>query len=448
MGSKAGMKSTTLRSPAELLFVAAVMHVAITVTVFMVGRKTLLPSIFDSNGIAVSFASDGVGYLDDAATLAQMLRRGDLLVWVNSPYAFHLKLYSLPFAVLGSTFGFNIVVAEPVNLIWYLGILICIYRLTELLFEAYSGLPAAATVALWPSFLIHTTQLLKDPIFILGMLALILVLMRLLTDSLPWRKSLLLGTAGGLLVAFLWKTRSDLGPVLVASVILGALTLTLREFQLKNFLAANLASVGLLLALTAGTVLWLPVYRDADNPRHKLRQETTSIEKGAAQGVVRWWQLGEQVGILRQRFVMKYPDSSSNIDDNVKFMNTMDVIRYLPRATAIGLLSPFPKMWFETGDSVGDKGRLVSGLETLLMYVVEVFAVVGLWLGRRKLSVWLLFSIAITGTMALGLVVVNVGTLYRLRYVFLILLIVLAAGGISNALKGLPKRQSSQKVGV
>lgn len=447
---KAGMKkSAALRSPAELLLIAAVMHVAMTVTVFMVGRKALLPYIFDANGTAVSFASDGVGYLDDVATLAQMLRRGEILVWFNSPYAFHLKLYSLSFAVLGSTFGFNIVAAEPVNLIWYLGILICVYKLAEETFETYSGLVAAATVALWPSFLLHTTQLLKDPVFILGMLALTFVLMRLLRDSLPWRKALLLAAAGGLLVAFLWKTRSDLGPVLVASVILGALTLALRQFQLKHFLASNLAGVGLLLALTAGSVLWLPVYRDADNPRHKLRQETTSIEKRAAQGVVRWWQLGEQVGILRQRFFTKYPDSSSNIDNNVKFMNTMDVIRYLPRATAIGLLAPFPKMWFETGDSVGDKGRLFSGLETLLMYGVEVFAVVGLWRGCRKLSVWLLFSIAIMGTMALGLVVVNVGSLYRLRYVFLIMLIVLAAGGLSNALRGLSKRQSSrQKVGA
>jgi len=56
MGSKAGMKKRTVaRSPAELLLIAAVMHVAMTVTVFMVGRKALLPYIFDTNGTAVSF---------------------------------------------------------------------------------------------------------------------------------------------------------------------------------------------------------------------------------------------------------------------------------------------------------------------------------------------------------------------------------------------------------
>jgi len=53
------------------------------------------------------------------------------------------------------------------------------------------------------------------------------------------------------------------------------------------------------------------------------------------------------------------------------------------------------------------------------------------------------------GTIALGLVVVNVGTLYRLRYVFLIMLIILAAGGISDTVNWFMKRQSPrQKVGA
>jgi hypothetical protein len=38
------------------------------------------------------------------------------------------------------------------------------------------------------------------------------------------------------------------------------------------------------------------------------------------------------------------------------------------------------------------------------------------------------------GIVALGVVVVNVGALYRLRYIFLILMIVLAAGGTAQLL--------------
>jgi hypothetical protein len=439
-------------SAAGLLIIAAVLHVAMTATVFMLGRNALLPATFDANGTAVSFAEDGVGYREDAATLAQVLRGGEFLVWFNSPYPFHVKLYSLCFVVFGSSLGLNIVGAEPVNLFCYLGILILVYKIGEESFGSYSGLVAAATVALWPSLLLHTTQLLKDPIFILGMLALSFVMMRLPTDSYSWCKGLLIGAVGASLVALLWKTRSDLGPVLVATVILGAVTLTIRQIQLKRILVSNLAAMGLLLALTAGTILWLPVYRDSDNPRHDKgaeTQEALAIDSAAAPSVVRWWQVGRQVGIVRQRFVTKYPDASSNLDSSVKLTNTADLIRYLPRAAAIGLFAPFPKMWFESGNSVGSTGRIFGGLEMLLMYAVEALAVVGLWKGRRQLSVWLLFSITVMGTIALGLVVVNVGTLYRLRYVFLILLIILASGGINHIVNWLANRQSPpQKVGA
>ena len=450
---KADGRTSILLRPPGLLIIAALLHVAITATVLMLGRNALLPATFDTNGIAISFAEDGVGHREDAATLAQMLRGGEFLVWFNSPYPFHVKLYSLCFAVFGSSLGRNIVGAEPVNLFCYLGILILVYNLGKETFGSYSGLVAAATVALWPTLLLHTTQLLKDPIFILGMLALSFVMMRLLTGSYSWRKGLLIGAAGAALVALIWKTRSDLGPVLVATVILGAVTLTIRQFQLKRLAASNLAGIGLLLTLTAATVLWLPVYRDLDNPRRNFKgaetQEAFAIDNAAVSADVRWWQVSTQVGIVRQRFVTKYPDSSSNLDTSVKLTNTRDLFRYLPRAAAIGLFAPFPKMWFETGNSVGSTGRILSGLEMLLMYAVEALAVVGLWRGRRQLSVWLLFSIAVMGTIALGLVVVNVGTLYRLRYVFLTLLIILAAGGISQVVNWLPKRQSPpQKVGA
>ena len=143
-----------------------------------------------------------------------------------------------------------------------------------------------------------------------------------------------------------------------------------------------------------------------------------------------WWQVAANIRVGRQRFVKLYAKATSNIDTNVNLETNRDLIRYLPRAAVVGLFAPFPNLWFETGNSVGSTGRILSGMETLLMYVFEALAMVGLWRGRRELSVWLPFSIAVMGTLALGLVVVNVGTLYRLRYAFLMLLIVLAAGGI------------------
>jgi hypothetical protein len=43
---------------------------------------------------------------------------------------------------------------------------------------------------------------------------------------------------------------------------------------------------------------------------------------------------------------------------------------------------------------------------------------------------WLLFLVATLGTIALGVVVVNAGALFRLRYVFWIIFIIMAADSV------------------
>jgi hypothetical protein len=419
-------------TPMRLLILAAILHLTVTTTVFAIGRYSLRPGSFDTDGIATSFADDGTGYRLDAVTLADLLARGEVRSWFTSNYPLHVKLYSISFAVCGRLLGFNILSAEPINLLCYLGILVLVFMLGDETFGWRAGLLAAATVALWPSFLLHTTQPLKDPLSILGLLTLMLVMMRLLLRPYSWRQALLNGVLGAAIAAGLWKMRSDMAPVLLAIEILGAALLVLKQFLLRSPLPANLAAQLLLLALTAGAILFLPVYRDADNPRHHER-EALRREASVANGMEtepRWWQAAAQVGIVRHRFVSMYPDSGSNLDTNVNFATTGDLIRYLPRATEIGFFAPFPNMWFETGNSVGTLGRKLSGLETVFMYGVEALAVVGLWRGRRRISVWLLFSIAATGVVALGLVVTNVGALYRLRYVFMMLVIVMGSGGV------------------
>jgi len=51
---------------------------------------------------------------------------------------------------------------------------------------------------------------------------------------------------------------------------------------------------------------------------------------------------------------------------------------------------------------------------------------------RRRLPVWLILAIVLVGVTALGYVVVNISTIYRMRYAFAMLLIVLAAKGFTE----------------
>ncbi|MEP6742223.1 MAG: hypothetical protein ABJB61_06965 [bacterium] len=398
-----------------------------------------MPGTIDANGIAVAFAVDGVEHRVAAVTLAEMIWSGQFRAWVSAAYPFHLKPYSISFAIFGPFLGFSILGAEPLNLSCYLGILIFVYKLGNEIFGARVGLVAAGMVGLWPSFLLHTTQLLRDPLFILGMLALIFVMTGLLLHPYLWRKSLLHGVMGGLLAALLWKIRSDMAPVLMATVILGALMVVIRQLALGHLLVANVAGIAFLAALTAGA-MFLPVYREADRPR-RYREALTQATPVMREEELSVWQLATRIAIVRQRFITMYPDSRANIDTDVRLATDRDLLRYLPRAMAIGLFAPFPNMWFETGSSVGSVGRVLSGFETLIMYAIECLAMIALWRGRRQLSFWLLTSIILMGTIALGLVVVNVGTLYRLRYLFLMLMIILAAGSITHYLDCFMRRR-------
>jgi uncharacterized membrane protein HdeD (DUF308 family) len=64
------------------------------------------------------------------------------------------------------------------------------------------------------------------------------------------------------------------------------------------------------------------------------------------------------------------------------------------------------------------------------MYLLELMALAGLWYRRNQLSAWFLFLVPALSVTALALVVTNIGALYRMRYVFWMLLIIVGAEGI------------------
>ena len=124
----------------------------------------------------------------------------------------------------------------------------------------------------------------------------------------------------------------------------------------------------------------------------------------------------------------------------MQFVSATQVLLYLPRAAAIGFFAPFPDMWFTPGTSVGSSGRLLVGAESSMMYFIESLAVYGLWQSRRRFSAWLLFLASAVGMIALGFVVSNVGALYRMRYLFLIMMIPLAMNAAASALRRIKQK--------
>ena len=396
----------------------------VTIAVFCVGHFQLLPNAFDIRGIGL-FAVDGGVYQHIASALADSLRIGDFSGWLQIQSPFHVRLYSFTFLFPGTIVGHNILAAEPLNLAYYLGILALIYRIGTELFNSKSGLLAAALVAVWPSFLMHSIHLLRDPLAILLMLALIWILIIALKRELSWRESLMSALGGLALLALFWLTRGNMWNLILLALPLTTLLLLFRFRRERKIAYANLAVLGVLIA--AALVIPPRIQSAGFGP---ARVASPLLTIGSTSDKQTFWQrLGRQVKSRRAAFRI-YPGNASDMDTEVQFDNSGDVLRFLPRATVIGFLAPFPNMWFQEGTN-GRAARLVTGAETLTMYALYIPAMLCLWRNRRNLSMWLVFLVAAIGMIALGVVVVNAGALYRLRYVFWILIVLLASEGIT-----------------
>ncbi|MBI4596955.1 MAG: tetratricopeptide repeat protein [Candidatus Omnitrophica bacterium] len=136
----------------------------------------------------------------------------------------------------------------------------------------------------------------------------------------------------------------------------------------------------------------------------------------------------EALAVRREGFVSS--GGYSLTDAWAKISSPRKLITYLPRAMAIGFLAPFPWQWFDLRGSTGIM-RVFAGLEMLGFYLL----IPGLIRGVSRLAslrrVEALFLLAVIASIAapVSLVVANMGTLFRLRLLFLLPLLLIAAHG-------------------
>ena len=168
------------------------------------------------------------------------------------------------------------------------------------------------------------------------------------------------------------------------------------------------------------------------------RAETARAETARAEKVLKWdwweksWFLPHRVDVvlrqlaeLRIGYISDHFAAASAIDLSVKFHGCGEMAYYLPRAVQIGLFAPFPTDWIKRGSMGSGPGtimRQLSGFEMLLWYIVFIFWVVALIRGPERLAIGLLSLYAVSATLVFVFSIPNVGTLYRMRIGFWMLL--------------------------
>lgn len=456
----------------RLLAAAAVLHVALALGLHWAGRAQVAPGLIDRDGIMDTFAHDSYDYRDGAVRLAEVLKGDGVAAWAAVGQPLHVRLISLHFALLGPLSGNGPLSAEPLNLLCYLAVVGLTLLLGREVGGARAGLLAAGVVALWPTFLLHTLQLLKDPLFVAGTLALVLCVTTWLTRTYGPASAAGACALVSVTVMLLLLIRFNFAVVIFALVLVGAALLVVRQLRERRRLYWNVAAPSLMLASGALLLLLVlffkppPVQSFKHHPSDGGGPAKTAASAGervptvvtylpsASAGEGRVGRLSaaadraaHRLASVRYRFSASYMEAGSGVDRDVRFDDLKSLILYLPRAFAIGWWAPFPNTWVASGRRVGSAGKLLSGAETLLIYVCELLALAAVLLPPRRLAAWLLLAVTTFGVTTLGLVVPNVGALYRFRYTFWVLLIVLGAKGVESLLALRGRRLGARAAG-
>ena len=437
---RASIRRIVPRSLLRLLLAAAVLHVVLVIAIALLGNSRALPQTFDTLGVGTSFAIDTGVYRTEAEKMARLMQQGRFPEWWNYAARLrssaHVRPYSIAFALLGPVAGYRMLAAEPVNLGYYLAILVLTFAIGAELFDRRTGLVAASIVGLWPSLLLYTTQMLRDPLAIFATLLLVLCLVFSIRRSLSLIQAGALAATGAFALLLLWLCKAETWELIYLILFLAAAFCGIGQIKERHLALGRTVSMIALLLFAFSLPRALPMFRLGDladggtmtGATQAANDRLTDAVPSSA-GSSPWARIVRQVAFLRHRFIVRYPTAGSNVDTDVELRGAGDMLRYFPRAVAIGFFAPFPNMWFARGVHTGIAGRLLTGGETLIMYLIIALMAIGLARHRRNVLVWFLFTTAAAGCIALAYVVVNISSLYRMRYPFFILVVILGAAG-------------------
>jgi hypothetical protein len=156
----------------------------------------------------------------------------------------------------------------------------------------------------------------------------------------------------------------------------------------------------------------------------------------------------ETISGMRKAFIynyFQYGRGQSAIDTHVLFNNVVDVFAYIPRATQIGFLAPFPDIWFGEGSTKSTSVmRKVSMFEMIAIYIAIIFLPFALWKWKMRLEMWVAFTYCYSMLLLFSLSFPNVGTLYRYRYAFLMIIITILLVYALDLFKNVAKAKNNK----
>ena len=283
----------------------------------------------------------------------------------------------------------------------------------------------------FPSAMTWFTQIHKDGYFILGALLFIhgwLTFLRIIQEKVRWSE-----VVQGIFfiyvgVIFVWIVR-PYGVQMLQGLDLGV-TMVMSIVFIVHFAKKGMHFKRLIISLL---IVWMVLITITPFTRGVVDYEMPLLPQGWLKSS--WvpdfienkiYSLSQ----VREGFRKGYPEAGSNIDTDISFHSVGDIIRYIPRALEIVLFAPFPKDWFGEGVSQWNTVmRRISGFEMTVVYISLGFLFFFIAFYMRNMQMWVAIFFAVGMMLVYGLAITNVGSLYRVRYGFLMILVAFGWAG-------------------
>lgn len=411
----------------------------------LIFQKVLL-ELFSGFGAAGGLLpSDSKYFHNVAMDLAEQIRLQGWSAWKIYPTE-NTSINTAILALLYRLFGFDPTTMIPINAAFHAlgGVLIykiCCEVANKKHLGMLAGIVAATMFVIFPSALNWYAQVHKDGYLIVGSLLVLLSWLKAINFKRANVSFLILLLLNFLGVVIIGCVRHyNLTLILVATV--GAcLILTIFYVYSRQLYTNRKVLIFFILSLffITGTINFISNLRDAQFNSGNITSNVLgeSFYQGWHSEEEWEWRTSSwlpnrvessisTVARVRARLI-EYGQSinaKSLIDDHIKPQNISEVILFLPRALQIGAFAPFPRDWFSNLEIT----KLVASFE-MTIYYTAAFGVLLLLFINRSPAVFISIYFASFFLLVYGFTLANLGSLYRIRYPYIFIILSLGVLG-------------------
>lgn len=416
-----------------ILWIIFFSYSTITALLFQKLVLPLIPSMHAGSGLLYG---DAEYFHQVASILADKISQNGWTEWSLFPAAGATANVAL-LSVLYVIFGKDPSLIVPVNAAVHATSGLLMYLLATEIWKGklgvYTGVIAAILFVAYPSALNWYGQIHKDGYSSLGLLLILYGLIRGLNAKTHKDQTLyiLTGTALSLLLVGLIRPYLlGIYPVFFIGI---ALIIIIPEISEKII---NINKIFITIISLLIVIIGINIARDYSSP-YFANWESSEINKTSSNPVCRNWHWQESkvlprnidnriknISSIRTRLICSNPDAESLVDKERAPNNASSFAFYLPRALQIALLSPFPDFWVKKKSLT----RVVSIVETAIWYMLIPGLLFSIIFKSNKNTMAVLFF-SLIFLLMYGYAIANVGTLYRVRYPFIMLLMMIGVSG-------------------